>query len=121
MDLTIAAGATYRITLPWDGEAPAFDDATAKMQIRTGPGGSLLAALTDGDGLTLTDEGVDVVLTAAETAALIAPRCQYDVLLQLADGDTGPGDRLRTHHGAVTVESPVTVWTEPEDDDEGTP
>lgn len=129
-DLRIAAGATYRVTLPWsaDGAPDGVDGGEpAQMQIRTAPGGAALLTVTDFDSLTVDDtDGVEIVLTAAQTALLVEPRCRYDVLVQVVDAlSPGQGDRLRTHEGAVFVGPAVTVWDddgdEGDDDDEGTP
>ena len=126
-DLRIAAGATFRVTLPWsaDGAPDGMEGGEpAQMQIRTAPGGTALLSVTDADALTVDDtDGIDVMLTAEQTALLVEPRCRYDVLVQVIDAlSPGQGDRLRTHEGAVFVGPAVTVWDDDgDDDDEGTP
>lgn len=115
-DLHIDGGAAFGFSIVYqthDGQPKDMTDAHAKLQVRTAPGGDLVLALADGEGITLggVTGGVDVWMSASDTASLTQPRCVYDLLV-----DFGGGDRRRLLEGAVLVDPPVTVWELPEDE-----
>ena len=77
---------------------------TAKMDIRSAVGGSSVATLANGSGITLGSNGaITVALTDAQTTAIAAGRYVYD--LELTTGST----TTRLIEGNVTFKGQVTT------------
>ena len=77
---------------------------TAKMDIRSSVGGSSVATLANGSGITLGSNGaITVALTDAQTTGIAAGRYVYD--LELTTGST----TTRLIEGNVTFKGQVTT------------
>lgn len=121
-DLIIEAGSTERWSLVWrqpplastptgmPGDPYDLNSATARLQIRTKPHrqGQLLLELTEhtGNGLVLggTSGEIVIILTAAQTSALLRRRVFYDLFVTLANGDVH-----KVLYGHMKVEPNVTA------------
>lgn len=109
--LAVSQGATFRKRFRWslDGAPVNLTGWTGHMQARRFPSaGSVLVNLTETAGLALGADGIiDVLLTAAQTAALPVTRGVYDLRLSYPGGDTIPlaaGDFIV--RAAVTRDAP---------------
>lgn len=107
-DITIEQGATFSMTVTWKTGTPAvpvdITGYTARMQVRrkhTSTATEL--SLTSGAGITLGGVlgTIDIVATAAQTAAMDAVPCVYD--LELVSG-AGAVTRLLEGEANVTPE-----------------
>jgi hypothetical protein len=116
--LRVDAGATLRLDLRFTYDTGELDEddqpvyaaydftgATLRMQVRTEPGGTLLAGLSSVDGIEIGDDGlISVHLTAEQTAALT--RGRYDIVCDFPSGDT-----KRLLEGTVAVSPQITEET----------
>lgn len=106
--LVINQGATFRRRFRWslDGTPVDLTGWTARMEARRFPAAAtVLAELTETAGITLGADGhIDLLLTAAETAALPPTRAVYDLRLT----QPGAGDTIPFLVGPFTVRAAVT-------------
>ena len=109
-DFTIYQGATLSRTVVWKDAAGALVDLTgytARMQIRASVRNPeiLVSLTTENGGIALggTAGTVDLLLTAAQTAAIAARAGAYD--LELVDSG---GAVTRLLYGAVEISPEVT-------------
>jgi hypothetical protein len=97
-DITLVRGDDHTFAVEWtDSEGEPVEIDTARMHIRkVVSSGSTLLELTVGEGLTVTDNRVDVELSAEQTAELTSG--VYDLeIVSAASGDvkTLVGGRVR--------------------------
>jgi hypothetical protein len=108
-NLSIEQGATFRLALVWkdsEGDPVDLTGYTARMQIRPAVASTeVLLSLTSGSGITLggATGAVNVLATAAQTAAIDSKKGVYDLELQSADGTV-----TRLLQGVVIVSPEVT-------------
>jgi hypothetical protein len=115
-DLRIEQGTTYRLALTFnrdtgevdEDDAPIFEPylfagADLRLEIRSEPGGTVLAEVSTVDGgIVIGDPGeIAVELTADQTAAL--SRARYDLRCAYPSGDV-----VRLLEGSVTVSPAIT-------------
>ena len=113
LNLAIEQGSTWRHGLALkaglSANAPALDltGYTALMQLRTDVGAHdiLVELSVENTRITISavDGRIDLVLTAAETAALIFDRAVYDLKVESAGGEV-----TRVLQGVVTLGKQVT-------------
>lgn len=109
-DLIIEAGATWSKTLKItraDGTPKDLDGYRAELQIRKYITGSIVKALSVGNGITITAAEGKIVLslTDTETSALHIRRGVYDLLMI---GPSPNCERSRLIEGSVKVVQAVT-------------
>jgi hypothetical protein len=113
-DLAIEQGATYSLTFEWredDGSdppsGPLIDTAgyDARMQIKTRPGGEVLATIGEGTGLTVAD-GIITLRLGADVTALLPRSGAYDLELHSV---TDPTEVIRLAQGLVVLDLEVTT------------
>ncbi len=82
---------------------------TAKLQVRKGPGETVLVEITEASGLTLGDGTIDATISAAQVwtedgAALVSTAVyRYDLVVLLG------GVTTRTDEGTMTVKPAITA------------
>lgn len=117
LDIVIEQGATWDRQLLWREAVPPNSDpgtlgdlkdltgASAHMQVRVKPGGSMLAELTSAAGITLggTAGTIDILMTGAQTMALNVKTAYYDLYV-IFPGD----DPRKVITGKVTIIPTVT-------------
>ena len=105
-DFEIQQGATFHQQLEYEIDGEPFDITqwTARMQARKSYELPVVVSLTtENSRITITDTNkVDIELTAAQTAELVAGRYLYD--LELVNGP----DVERVLYGVFTVSAEVT-------------
>lgn len=110
-DIEIVQGATFEITFVYkDGAGAAVDlsDYTARMQVREGIGGKVMADLSHIAGIALgADGGVGVTINAATTRAMTPTSgdriALFDLFLSAPSGKV-----VRLVEGAARVRAAVT-------------
>ncbi len=110
--IQVNQGETYTATVQWVGTN--LSGASAKMQLRAVPGGTVLATFSSpSSGLVVTPSvttasgtGGTVALTipAATSAAWVFQHALYDILVTLADATT-----KRLLEGDIYIDPQVTV------------
>jgi len=109
-DIAIDQGATYRLRLTYNdpnGSPINLTGMSARMDIRTNIGGTLILALrSPSSGITLGGAAgtIDIELTADQTA-LLTKNAVYD--LELVNGS----EVTRIVQGSVTLDFEVTTGT----------
>lgn len=107
-DLKVDQGATFRRLITWtdDTGAPVpLVGWTAEAQVRTSPSDAAVVTLRDGDGITLGGEfgTIDLVMTPAQTAAMLPRKHVWDLLLTAPTGQV-----TRLLQGEVRIDAAVT-------------
>ncbi len=108
LDLTIEQGATFSQVIALG--AATWDGQTVTAKIRSAFGGNVLATLTG----VIASGNLTLSLTAAETAALVAPAFaradEREVLLGYYDAESASGGVVTRHRqGKVTLSREVTA------------
>jgi hypothetical protein len=113
-DLLIEQGATFSLTFEWREDndtdpptGPLIDTAgyDARMQIKTRPGGDVLATLTEGNGLTVTP-GTIALRIGADVTTTLERNGAYDLELHSV---SDPTEVIRLAQGAVMLDREVTT------------
>ena len=113
-DIALEQGATFTVSFEWredDGSdppaGPLIDTTnyTPHMQIRTKPGGAVIATFGPGSGLGIAG-GVITLRIGADIAETITRAGVYDLELH---NTTDPTDVIRLVKGRVSLDPEVTV------------
>lgn len=113
-DMLLEQGASFSVSFEWrenDGSdppaGPLVDTSgyVPHMQIKTKPGGTVLATFTEGSGLSVADGVITLALGADVTGALTRGG-QYDLELRNA---ADPTDVVRLVQGTVRLSRAVTT------------
>lgn len=121
-DIYLEQGATWRLGFTYSHAGPLddagqptaaapydFSDATARMQIRDKPGGTVLVEVTSSDGITLGGSAgtVEILISDVKTDALgpleRAKKGVYDLEIAWAGGDV-----TRLLQGKAVIDPNVT-------------
>lgn len=112
-DMTIEQGAKFSRLIRWlDGNGNPVDLTgwSARMQVRTGHGGTLLLDLSTANGkITLSSGGtIEIEATASDTDGLDFERAVYDLELT---PPSGSANTVRLLEGYIYLNRQVTVET----------
>ena len=109
-NFVIEQGASFKKRLTWRNKQKRpinLTGYTAKLQARSAVGGSVLFELSTANGgiaLTPTAGIIDLIMTAAQTAAFGFATVIYDLILTAPDGTT----KYRVLEGRFTLSAGVT-------------
>lgn len=112
-NIVIDQGATFRMEFEWREDDPdnpgqpgdliPLDGATLHMQIRKKQGDPVLVSASTGDGLSVVDGAVHVLLPPTKTSLLTYRSCKYDIEAHFA-----PDDVQRMVQGGATIDPNIT-------------
>ncbi len=102
--LSVNQGETFSFSVRWVGAD--LSGCTAKMQIKTAPGGTAIATFTSSpaSGIVISGDTVTVTVSAAMSTGWTFASSVYDLLLTLSDTTT-----KRLIEGLVNLKAQVTT------------